>query len=62
MLLVRRAPSARPLRLGPFRMVRAGAALIWGDDELLSLRVPGWSADRDAAYDVLLIAASGEPS
>jgi hypothetical protein len=62
MLLVRPAPSARLYSLGPFRMVRAGAALIWGDGELLSPRVPGWGADRDAPYEVLLVAASGEPA
>jgi hypothetical protein len=57
-LLVRRAASARPVRLGPFRLVRAGAALIWGDDQLLSLRVPGWGADRDAVYEVSLVATA----
>jgi hypothetical protein len=62
MLLVRQVSSAIPVRLGPFRLVRAGAALIWGDDELLSLRVPGWCADRASAYEVMLVAASAEPT
>jgi hypothetical protein len=61
LLLVRAVPSARPFKLGPFLRVRAGAALIWGDDELLSLRVPGWSADCDAPYEVLLIASDAGP-
>jgi hypothetical protein len=61
MLLVRRVPAARPVKLGPFRLVRAGAALIWGDDQLLSLRVPGWGADRDAVYEVSLVASPAEP-
>ena len=62
LLFVRRMASAHPIRLGPFRLVRAGAALIWGDDQLLSLRMPGWATDRDAVYDVLLVAATGEPA
>lgn len=59
MLLVRPARSAPVFRLGPFHMVRAGAALIWGDDQLLALRIPGWGANREAVYEVSLIAAGG---
>ena len=56
MLVVRNGVAGRGKRLGPFRLVRAGAALIWGDDELLSLRMPGWGAGREAAYEVSLVA------
>lgn len=59
-LIVRRTASDRPISMGPFRLVRAGAALIWGDDQLLSLRVPGWPAGRDAVYEVSLVDGARE--
>jgi hypothetical protein len=57
LLIVRRSASDPPISMGPFRLVRAGAALIWGDDELLSLHVPGWCAGRDAVHEVSLVDA-----
>jgi hypothetical protein len=57
MLIVRRTARQRPITMGPFRMVRAGSALIWGDDELLSLRLPGWCGGEDAAWEVALVEA-----
>jgi hypothetical protein len=42
-LIVRRTALDPPLSIGPFKLVRAGAALLWGDEELLWPRVPGWA-------------------
>lgn len=55
LLIVRKNVSDPPIPLGPFDRIRAGAALIWGDEELLWARVPGWSAGRDSIHEVSLI-------
>jgi hypothetical protein len=57
-LLVRRTPSDPPLSIGPFKMVRAGATLLWGDDELLWPRVPGWGAGVDTVHEVAFVETS----
>jgi hypothetical protein len=54
-LIVRRTALDPPLSIGPFKLVRAGAALLWGDDELLWPRVPGWADGGDAFREVSFV-------
>lgn len=57
MVIVRRT-AAHPISLGSFRLVRAGAALIWGDGELLQPRVPSWCAGDEDVHEVSLVDVS----
>jgi hypothetical protein len=58
LLFARQTASTPAAVMGPFRMVRAGAALIWGDDELLAVRVPGSCPGPDASYEVSFVDAA----
>ena len=60
MVIVRRTASGRRTSMGPYASVRAGAALIWADGELLSLRVPGWATGCEAVHEVSLVDATPE--
>jgi hypothetical protein len=60
LLIVRPTASDRVVSFGPFKLVRAGSALLWGDDELLWPRVPGWAAGGDTVHEVSFVEAEAE--
>jgi hypothetical protein len=60
LLRVRRTPSAVPISMGPYNVVRAADGLMYGDDVCLSLRTPGWDSGLDACHEVSLLDAASK--
>ena len=58
LLRVKRTPSAEPISMGPYKLVRSSGGLMYGDDVCLSLHTPGWNGKLDACHEVSLLDAA----